>query len=99
MFVEPSAAQSSVGRLAGTHAGAGSPSRANGQTNRDSAAPRCDDGEPMMLPKYYSGTGVSKASLSRRFGMSPQAHHEWASTWQFDRDLTAINSEDTPHTR
>ena len=36
-----------------------------------------------------SGKGVSKAELSRRFGVSRRTIHEWIETGQLDRDLSS----------
>ena len=43
--------------------------------------------ETRMLLKYYLERGVSKAELSRRFGVSRRTIHEWVETGQLDRDL------------
>ena len=40
-----------------------------------------------MLPKHYLDAGVSKAELSRRFGISRRTIHHWIETGQLDRDL------------
>ena len=42
-----------------------------------------------MLLKHYLDQGVSKAELSRRFGMSRTTIHHWIKTGQLDRDLAA----------
>ena len=43
-----------------------------------------------MLLKYYLERGVSKAELSRRFGVSRRTIHEWVETGQLDRDLSNL---------
>ena len=42
-----------------------------------------------MLLKYYLDQGVSKAELSRRFGVSRGTIHYWLRTGQLDRDPSA----------
>ena len=42
-----------------------------------------------MLLKHYLDQGVSKAELSRRFGISRRTIHHWIATGQLDRDLAA----------
>ena len=42
-----------------------------------------------MLLKHYLDQGVSKAELSRRFGVSRATIHHWTETGQLDRDLAA----------
>ena len=42
-----------------------------------------------MLLKYYLDQGVSKAELSRRFGVNRRTIHYWIETGQLDRDLSA----------
>ena len=42
-----------------------------------------------MLLKHYLDRGVSKAELSRRFGVNRQTIHNWVDTDQLDRDLAA----------
>ena len=42
-----------------------------------------------MLLKHYLDQGVSKAELSRRFGVSRATIHHWSETGQLDRDLAA----------
>ena len=44
--------------------------------------------ETRMLLKHYLEQGVSKTELSRRFGVSRRAIHEWIETGQLDRDLS-----------
>ena len=41
-----------------------------------------------MLLKHYLDQGVSKADLSRRFGVSRRTIHYWIETGQLDRDLS-----------
>ena len=45
--------------------------------------------ETRMLLKHYLERGVSKAELSRRFGVSRRTIHEWVVTGQLDRDLSS----------
>ena len=42
-----------------------------------------------MLLKHYLDRGVSKAELSRRFGVNRRTIHYWIETGQLDRDLSA----------
>ena len=42
-----------------------------------------------MRLKYYLDQGVSKAELSRRFGIARRTIHYWIKTGQLDRDLAA----------
>ena len=42
-----------------------------------------------MLLKHYLDQGVSKAELSRRFGVNRRTIHYWIQTGQLDRDLSA----------
>ena len=42
-----------------------------------------------MLLKHYLDRGVSKAELSRRFGVNRRTLHNWVDTGQLDRDLAA----------
>ena len=42
-----------------------------------------------MLLKHYLDRGVSKAELSRRFGVNRRTIHNWVDTGQLDRDLAA----------
>ena len=42
-----------------------------------------------MLLKHYLDQGVSKAELSRRFGVNRRTIHYWIKTGQLDRDLSA----------
>ncbi len=41
-----------------------------------------------MLLKHYLEQGVSKAELSRRFGVSRRTIHYWVKTGQMGRDLS-----------
>ena len=43
--------------------------------------------ETRMLLKYYLERGVSKAELSRRFGVSRRTIHAWVETGQLARTL------------
>ena len=45
--------------------------------------------ETRMRLKYYLDQGVSKAELSRRFGIARRTIHYWIKTGQLDRDLAA----------
>ncbi len=45
--------------------------------------------ETRMLLKHYLDRGVSKAELSRRFGVNRRTIHNWVDTGQLDRDLAA----------
>ena len=42
-----------------------------------------------MLLKHYLDQGVSKAELSRRFGVSRRTIHYWIETGRLDRELSA----------
>ena len=42
-----------------------------------------------MLLKHYLDQGVSKAELSRRFGVNRRTIHYWIETGQLDRELSA----------
>ena len=52
--------------------------------------------ETRMLLKHYLARGVSKAALSRRFGVSRRTIHEWVVTGQLDRDLSSGRSRYSP---
>ena len=52
--------------------------------------------ETRMLLKHYLDRGVSKAELSRRFGVSRRTIHEWVVTGQLDRDLSSDGSRYSP---
>ena len=52
--------------------------------------------ETRMLLKHYLDRGVSKAELSRRFGVSRWTIHEWVVTGQLDRDLSPGGSRYSP---
>ena len=45
--------------------------------------------EIRMLLKHYLEQGVSKAELSRRFGVNPRTIYSWIKTGQLDRALSA----------
>ena len=49
-----------------------------------------------MWLKYSLERGVSKAALSRRFGVSRRTIHEWVETGQLDRDLSSGGSRYAP---
>ena len=55
--------------------------------------------ETRMLLKHYLDRGVSKAELSRRFGVSRRTIHEWVVTGQLDRDLSSGGSRYSPRPR
>ena len=42
-----------------------------------------------MLLKHYLDRGISKAELSRRFGVNRRTIHYWIETGQLDQDLAA----------
>ena len=52
--------------------------------------------ETRMLLKHYLDRGVSKAELSRRFGVSRRTIHEWVVTGQLNRDLSSDGSRYSP---
>ena len=52
--------------------------------------------ETRMLLKHYLERGVSKAALSRRFGVSRRTIHAWVETGQLDRDLSTGGSRYAP---
>ena len=52
-----------------------------------------------MLLKHYLDQGVSKAELSRRFGVSRRTIHHWIATGQLDRDLAAGAAGAAPRRR
>ena len=49
-----------------------------------------------MLLKHYLDQGVSKAELSRRFGVNRRTIHHWIETGQLDRDFEAGAREYSP---
>ena len=49
-----------------------------------------------MQMKHYLARGVSKAALSRRFGVSRRTIHEWIETGQLERDLSSGRSRYSP---
>ena len=49
-----------------------------------------------MRLKYYLDQGVSKAELSRRFGISRRTIHHWIAAGQLDRDLAAGDARPAP---
>ena len=55
--------------------------------------------ESRMLLKHYLEQGVSKAELSRRFGISRRTIHSWIESGQLDRDLSSGESSYTPRAR
>ena len=52
--------------------------------------------ETRMLLRHYLEQGVSKAELSRRFGVSRRTIHWWIESGQLDRDLSTGRAEYTP---
>ena len=55
--------------------------------------------ETRMWLKHYLDQGVSKAELSRRFGVSRRTIHRWITSGQLDRDLSSGASGYTPRAR
>lgn len=55
--------------------------------------------ETRMLLKHYLDQGVSKAELSRRFGVSRRTIHNWIESGQLDRDLSSGEARYTPRPR
>ena len=55
--------------------------------------------ETRMRLKYYLEQGVSKAELSRRFGIARRTIHYWIETGQLDRDLAAGTTRRAPQRR
>ena len=55
--------------------------------------------ETRMRLKYYLDQGVSKAELSRRFGIARRTIHYWIETGQLDRDLAAGTTRQSPRRR
>ena len=55
--------------------------------------------ETRMLLKHYLDQGVSKAELSRRFGVSRRTIHSWIESGQLDRQLSSGESSYTPRPR
>ena len=49
-----------------------------------------------MLLRHYLEQGVTKAELSRRFGVSRRTIHEWIETGQLDRDLAGGGTRYSP---
>lgn len=52
--------------------------------------------ETRVRLKYYLEQGVSKAELSRRFGIARRTIHYWIETDQLDRDLAAGTTRRAP---
>jgi len=52
--------------------------------------------ETRMLLRHYLERGISKAELSRRFGVSRRTIHEWIQTGQLDRDLSSGGARYSP---
>ena len=55
--------------------------------------------ETRMLLKHYLERGVSKAELSRRFGISRRTIHAWIEAGELDRDLAAGATRYSPRPR
>ena len=55
--------------------------------------------ETRMLLRHYLERGVSKAELSRRFGVSRRTIHRWIASGQLDRDLTSGAASYSPRSR
>jgi len=55
--------------------------------------------ETRMRLKHYLDQGVSKAELSRRFGVSRRTIHRWIQASQLDRDLLSGSSGYSPRAR
>ena len=55
--------------------------------------------ETRMLLKHYLERGVSKAELSRRFGVSRRTVHAWIEAGELDRDLASGRTRYSPRPR
>ena len=55
--------------------------------------------EIRMQLRHYLDRGVSKAELSRRFGVSRRTIHAWIESGQLDRDLSAGEARYSPRPR
>ena len=55
--------------------------------------------ETRMLLRHYLERGVSKAELSRRFGVSRRTIYSWIASGDLDRDLAAGGTRYTPRPR
>ena len=55
--------------------------------------------EIRMQLRHYLERGVSKAELSRRFGISRRTIHAWIESGQLDRDLSSGGSRYSPRPR
>ena len=53
----------------------------------------------IFAPYNYLGQGVTKAELSRRFGIARRTIHYWIETGQLDRDLAAGRTRQAPRRR
>ena len=49
-----------------------------------------------MLLKHYLDQGLTKAELSRRFGVSRRTIHYWIESGQMDRDLATSQTRYSP---
>ena len=52
--------------------------------------------ETRMRLEHYLDQGVSKAELSRRFGVSRRTIHRWIESGQLDRDLSRGGTRYSP---
>jgi len=48
--------------------------------------------ETRMLLRHYLEQGISKAELSRRFGVSRRTIHRWVESGQLDVDLSSVEA-------
>ena len=55
--------------------------------------------ETRMLLRHYLERGVSKAELSRRFGVSRRTIHRWIESGELDRELTSGAARYSPRSR
>ena len=55
--------------------------------------------ETRTLLRHYLKRGVSKAELSRRFGVSRRTIHRWVESGQLDRDLSSAAAQYSPRPR
>ena len=55
--------------------------------------------ETRMLLRHYLEQGISKAELSRRFGVSRRTIHRWVESGQLDVDLSSGEARYSPRPR
>jgi len=55
--------------------------------------------ETRMLLRHYLEQGISKAELSRRFGVSRRTIHRWVESGQLDVDLSSVEARYSPRPR